>query len=95
MESSEGVEIVPRGAPGVVGHTPTLARGEGFTYMSGTASGAARVVAMHGSFEMETLLDGGAAGGGAGGTASDAAERRFDALIAPFPLVAPTERELE
>ena len=91
VECSEGEDIVPRGAPGVVGHTPTLARGEGFTYMSGAASGAARVVGMHGSFEMETLVDDGAAEDGAG----DAAERRFDALIAPFPLVAPTERERE
>jgi ApaG protein len=45
------LEIVPKGSPGVVGHTPTLEPGQIFEYYSGMSIKASRAV-LDGSFQM-------------------------------------------
>ena len=44
--------LVPRGSPGVVGETPTLAPGQAFEYTSGAVLETPRGT-MHGSYQME------------------------------------------
>ena len=93
--AAEGEVIVPKGSPGVVGHSPVLARGEGFTYMSGTAIGRAKVVAMFGSFGMtvEEAAEEEEEDEEVKGEGGEEERRHFDVVVAPFPLVAPTARE--
>jgi ApaG protein len=65
---------VPRGSKGVVGCTPILKPGDCFEYHSGADLDTMRGF-MKGSFQMAVLDE------------NDRAERRFDAIVAPFNLI--------